>query len=84
MKEKPGDFAIGKKIKLGKDIRIRDRTFKKGHIFTIFNESFRGLDIVDNEDNRIYECRFIQQYFIPYNIKEERKEKIEKLNDEKN
>ena len=75
------DFVMGKKIKLGEDVEMIHKTFKKGHVFTIIGESYRGLDIEDEDGDRIYECKFIQHHFIPYDIKKERSDKINEINE---
>jgi hypothetical protein len=72
-------FTPGSKIKLGVDIEDGDRVYNKGHIFTIMFEDMRGLSIVDNDGNEIYECGYIQHTFIPYDIKEERKDKLNEI-----
>lgn len=72
---------IGDKIKLGEEIESDGIKFKKGHIFKVIGESHRGLDIEDDQGNKIYECRFIQHTFILYTLKEERKDKLNKINE---
>jgi hypothetical protein len=56
--------------------------YRKGEIFTIVGEdSIRGWDLKHDKTGKIiYECRFIHDLFDSYNIKEERKDKLKRIN----
>jgi len=56
--------------------------YHKGDIFTIVDDdNWRGWNIKhDKTGNMIYECRFIHDLFDSYNIKEERKDKLKRIN----
>ena len=69
-------------IILKEDLTINSFQYKKGDMFTIIGmDSHRGWDIKHNKTgNMIYECRFIQHSFEYYDIKEERKDKLNQIN----
>ncbi len=74
-------MKIGDKVILTKDIVMWKTTYKKGHIFTIYNDSgFRGWDLIDADGNKIDETLFVQDSYELYNIREERKEKLNRIN----
>ena len=56
--------------------------YKKGDIFTIIDSSYRGWDLEhDKTGNKIYECLFIQNIFEHYDIKKDRRDKLNKINE---
>lgn len=71
---------IGSRVKLTEDISLFNKQFKKGHIFTIYGSSYRGWDLIDDDGNKMDECLFIHDKLELLNIKEERLQKIKKIN----
>jgi hypothetical protein len=69
------------KVILKEDFFFHEQYYK-GDIFTIIGEdSIRGLDLqCERNDRIIYECRFIQDKFDYYDIKKDRKKKLNKIN----
>lgn len=69
------------KVILKEDYFFHEQYYK-GDIFIIVGEdSIRGLDLKCERNGRIiYECRFIHEKFSYYDIKQERKEKLTKIN----
>jgi len=67
---------IGDRVILNGDVT----RFKKGHEFTVYGESYRGLDLIDDNGNRMDECLFISDKIELIPIKELRKRKLNKLN----
>lgn len=57
--------------------------YKKGDIFHIIGEDdMRGWDIKhEKTGGEIHECRFIHDKFEKFSIKDERKQKINKINE---
>ena len=73
-------MKIGDTVILIDDIKMFNRIYKKGHIFKICGDSgFRGWDLIDKDNNRIYETLFISDRYILYNIRQERKDKLNKI-----
>ena len=65
---------IGQRVVFLEDFEFNGKVYKKGHQFTITgNDNIRGLDLEDDNGNRIGETRFISSKF----------ELISKLRDDK-
>lgn len=76
-------MKIGDSVILIEDVVMFNKTYKKGHKFKIYGDSgYRGWDLIDKDGNKIDETRFIQHRYI-LDIKEERKEKLDKINSKK-
>lgn len=55
-----GRITIGSRVKLNNDLnRKYGKSYKKGHEFLVYGESFRGFDLKDDEGNCLDECLFI-------------------------
>lgn len=69
------------KVILKKDLRMLDYQYHDGDIFTIIGDSYlRGWDLRhDKTGNVIYECRFLQKDFEYYSIKDDRRDKLNKI-----
>lgn len=52
-------ITIGSRVRLLDDIKMFNTTYKKGHQFTVYNESYRGFDLIDDNGNKMDECLFI-------------------------
>jgi hypothetical protein len=72
---------IGSKVILIEDIEMFARTYKIGEIFTVYGSSYRGWDLVNDKGEKIDETLFSEHKYKLYNIKKERKEKLQKIND---
>lgn len=59
MKIENKQIKIGSRVKLLEDIEMFTCTYTKGHEFTVYGESYRGWDLVDDEGNKMDECLFI-------------------------
>lgn len=68
-------------IKIGDRVILNDDTnrFNKGHEFTVYGYSYRGLNLIDDNGNKMDECLFITDKIELIPIKEIRKRKIKKL-----
>lgn len=65
---------IGQRVVFLEDFEFNGKVYKKGHQFTITgSDNMRGLDLEDDNGNRIGETRFISNKF----------ELISKLRDDK-
>ena len=73
------NLKIGDRVRLTEDITNMYMPFLKGHIFTIFDSSYRGWDLIDDDGNKMVECLFIHDKLEFYNIKEERLKKLKKI-----
>lgn len=73
-------LKIGSRVKINEDISLFNKVFKKGHIFTIYGSSYRGWDLIDDNGNKMDECLFIHDKLELFNIKEERLQKLKKIN----
>ena len=72
---------IGSKVILIEDIEMFARIYKAGEIFTVYDSSYRGLDLVNDKGEKIDETLFVEDKYKLYDIKKERKEKLQKIND---
>lgn len=54
---------IGNKVKLKEDYTLFNKVYKKDHVFTIKDMSYRGWDLEDTEGNKIDEALFIHDKF---------------------
>lgn len=69
------------KVKLKEDWFFRVQ-YEKGEIFTIIGSSQRGWDIKNDKTGRIiYECYHVQDKFEEYSIKDDRKKKLNKIDE---
>lgn len=59
------------------DFEFNGKLYKKGHLFTVTGNSFRGLDLKDDDGNVISETLFID-HIISDDISEIRDMKIRK------
>jgi hypothetical protein len=58
-------YEIGARVRLLEDVVMSNITYIKGHEFTITGEDdIRGLDLEDDEGNRLYETRFVKMELI--------------------
>ena len=73
-------IKIGSRVRLLKDIAMCNRTYKVGHEFTVFGSSFRGWDLVDDDNNKIYETLFISDSLECIDTVYERRLKLKKIN----
>ena len=65
---------IGQRVVLLEELEFNDKVYKPGHQFTITGDDYiRGLDLEDDNGNRIGETRFIRHMY----------EFISKLRDDK-
>jgi len=72
------DHLIKNQIHIGSTIRLTEdvNRFKKGHIFKVFDCSYRGWDLIDSDGNEMVECLFIHDKLELFDIKKERREKL--------
>lgn len=74
-------MKIGDKVILIEDIEMWNRTYKVGHVFTIYGDSgFRGWDLIDVDGNKIDETAMSSNKYVSYNLKKDRKDKLNNLN----
>lgn len=73
-------IKIGSKVILIEDIERFPKTYIAGEIFNVYGESYRGFDLVNDDGEKIDETLFVQYKYKLYNIKEQRLEKILKIN----
>jgi len=59
MKVENERIRIGSRVRLNDDVEMHNFTYTKGHEFTVFGESYRGLDLVDDDGNKLVETLFI-------------------------
>jgi len=59
MIEEIPQMEIGSKVKLTKDLKMITKIYKKGHEFTIIDQSRRGFDLQDKDGNKVLETLFI-------------------------
>ena len=59
MKQEKRHIKIGSRIRLKEDVDMVNVTYTKGHEFTVYNSSYRGWDLIDDDGNKIDECLFI-------------------------
>lgn len=52
-------MKIGDRVRLLEKQDLFTKTFEKGHEFTVYSMSYRGVDLVDDEGNKMDECLFI-------------------------
>jgi len=58
-------YEIGARVRLLEDVEMHDCTYIKGHEFFITGEdSIRGLDLEDDDGNRLCETRFVKMELI--------------------
>jgi len=74
-------IKIGSKVKLIENIEMFHRTYKVGEIFTVYGVSYRGWDLINDKNERIDETHFSSHKYELYDIKEERKKKLQKINE---
>jgi len=54
------NIEIGSRVRLKEDVDMPGyMLFHKGHEFTVYDSSYRGWDLVDDEDNKLDETLFI-------------------------
>jgi len=56
-------MGIGSRVVLIEDIDMPLKVYKAGHEFTIYNCTERGFNLVDDDDNKIDETRFIHDKY---------------------
>lgn len=74
------ELKIGDNVRITEDINLFNKIFKKGHKFKIYGSSYRGWDLIDDDGNKIDECLFIHDKLELCSIKEERLQKLKKIN----
>ena len=58
-------YEKGARVRLLEDVKMHDCTYMKGHEFFIKGEdSIRGLDLEDDEGNRLCETRFVKMELV--------------------
>ena len=58
-------YERGGRVRLLEDVEMYDITYLKGHEFTITGEDdIRGLDLEDDDGNRLCETRFVKMELI--------------------
>ena len=58
-------YERGARVRILEDVVMHDITYTKGHEFTITGEDdIRGLDLVDDDGNRLCETRFVKMELI--------------------
>lgn len=69
---------IGEKVVVIKQIKFNNKVYNTGHIFTVTGEDdIRGLDLEDDEGNRIGETRFIRDHYeFLYRLRDNKLSKI--------
>lgn len=72
-------MKIGDTVEFTEDYQFNGKLYKKGHRFKVFDSSYRGLDLVDADGNKICETLFISNIIKHVPISEIRDEKINKL-----
>ena len=61
MKIKHKRYERGARVRILEDVVMHDITYTNGHEFTITGEDdIRGLDLVDDDGNRLCETRFVK------------------------
>lgn len=76
-------MKIGDRVVLIEEVNMWGKIYEKGHKFKIYGDSgYRGWDLIDKDGNKIDETRFIQHKY-KLDIKEERKQKLDKINSKK-
>jgi hypothetical protein len=56
---KNNSIQIGSRVRLKSEHSLFNKTFEQGHEFTVYDSSYRGWDLVDDDGYKIYECLFI-------------------------
>ena len=59
MKIEHKQIKIGSRVRLLEDVEMFNCTYTKGHEFTVYDGSYRGWDLVDDDGNKMDECLFI-------------------------
>lgn len=66
-------------VEFTEDYEINGKLYKKGHRFKVIGSSYRGLDIEDDDGNRIYETLFISKIMKRLTTAEMRDRKLKDL-----
>lgn len=48
-------ITIGSRVKLTEDVCLDNVTYAKEHEFTVYGESYRGWDLIDDDGNKMDE-----------------------------
>lgn len=65
MKVENKRYEIGARVRLLEEVEMGYCTYTKGHEFTIIREdSIRGLDLEDDDGNRLCETRFVNMELV--------------------
>jgi len=65
MKIERKTYEKGARVRLLEDVEMSYCTFTKGHEFTITgSDNIRGLDLEDDDGNRLCETRFVKMELI--------------------
>ena len=65
MKIKHKRYERGARVRILEDVVMHNITYTKGHEFTIIGEDgIRGLDLEDDDGNRLYETRFVKMELV--------------------
>lgn len=57
------NIQVGDRIRIKEEVRMTKITYPKGHEFKVYNSSYRGLDLIDDEGNKLDETLFINHLF---------------------
>lgn len=52
-------MKVGQRVKLLEEQNLFGKIFKKGHEFTVYGISYRGVDLIDDSGDKMDECLFI-------------------------
>ena len=57
-------MLIGQKVVVVEEFEFNGVVYKPGHLFTITGDDYiRGLDLEDNDGNKVGETRFIRHHY---------------------
>jgi len=52
-------MKVGDRVRLTGEVDMTIKKYPAGHEFTVYNSSYRGLDLIDDEGNKLDETLFI-------------------------
>ena len=56
-------IKVGSRIRITEDVEMPALTYKAGHEFVVTGWGERGLDLEDDDGNKLCETRFIHKFF---------------------
>lgn len=58
---------VGDRVRITSDVKVLRGTYTAGHRFTVVSRGPRGLDLVDDDGNKLLETGLIDSLIVPDN-----------------